>query len=305
LVTQVDAEFPEDNVPTVTMQAYDNSIRMGLRQRNRRWTDVTLQDIISQIATEHGFTNQNQKIELPNMENPTYSGNGVRQQEKTDLAFLHELANAQRCKVFVEAENTGDVFNFKSERALMAATSAATLRYRCSEDHNCLLSFSVSSDISRRRRQRVYTSVNPETGEATDAQREVAPPRNFERAALDESLTEFRRHDQARADALTRLITAAGAAYQSIVTARGDEEREITTGLYSSQQLRERTVPQASTSNEGMTGAGIAEGNKDMRAKRTVQIDAVGGRFSGKWYLSQVRHVVDGSGYRTHFTCSR
>jgi uncharacterized protein len=303
LVTQVDSSFPEDGIPSVTVVAYDNIIRMGLKRRHRPWTDIDLRSIISQIATEHQFTSQ--QIELPDGGNPTYEGNGVRQREQTDLAFLHELANAQHCKVFVECEDKIDVFNFKAEKFLMDADPATALHYRCVGAYTNLLKFSVSSDINNRRRRRVYATVNPESGEPVDAQREAEPARELESGAFDESLTEFRRRDPARADSLTQLIDAADAAYQSIVKARGEEEREITTGLHSSQQLRQRTAPQASTSNEGMTGSGVAEGDKDMRAKRNILIEDVGGRFSGKWYLSKIRHVVDGSGYRTHFICSR
>jgi phage protein D len=303
LVTQVNAAFPDDAVPAVTMIAYDNSIRMGLNRRNKQWTDIDLQGIVAEIARASGFTNQ--KIELPDGGNPEYTGNGIRQRETTDLAFLLELADAQRCKVFVDAEDTGDVFYFKSQKALMTADPASKVRYRCRDAHNNLLNFSVSSDISRRSRKRVSATVNPETGQATTAQRDVEVPPKSETASLGESLTEFGKRVPSRAASLTKLIGAADAAYSSIVDARGEDEREITVGLYSAQQLQQRTVPQASTTNEGMSGSGVAEGNKDMRAKRNIQIDAVGGRFSGKWYLSQVRHVVDGSGYRTHFTCSR
>lgn len=305
LITQVDADFPADGVPQVTLQAYDNIILMGLRKRNRPWTDIDVQGIVSQIAgaPEYRFLAQN--ISLPAGGNPTYTGNGIRQQEKTDLAFLHDLASAQRCKVFVEAADLGETFNFQSEQKLMDAEPAASLYYaRCGAE-NQLLSFSVNSDVNQRRKPKVYASVDPESGQETEAERKVEEARDLLGDPFDENLAELTRSQPAKAAALASLINVAGSAYQSIFAATGDEEREITTGLSNAQTLREQTAPEASTVTEGITGQGVTEGNKDLRAKRNVQIEAVGGRFSGKWYLSQVRHVVNGSGYQTHFTCSR
>lgn len=303
LITQVDAEFPEDGVPQVTLRAFDHSIQMGLRRRNRPWTDIDLRGIVSRIATDHDFFVQD--IALPPGGNPRYTGNGIRQQEETDLAFLHRLAEAQRCKVFVEAEDFGDVFTFKAEQLIMDAEPASTVYYgRCGVE-NRLLSFSVNSDVSQRHRPRVYASIDPETGQETEAQRQAEEPRDLRGNPYDENLAVLSRRDPTRAAALAPLLNVAASAYESIFKATGDEEREITAGLHNAQALRERTAPQASTVTQGITGQGVTEGNKDLRAKRNVQIEAVGGRFSGKWYLSQVRHVVDRSGYRTHFTCSR
>jgi phage protein D len=304
LTTQVDADFPDDGVPQVTLRAFDNSIRMGLRRRSRPpWTNIDLQGIVSQIATEYDFSMQD--IALPPGGNPTYTGNGIRQREKTDLAFLHDLAEAQRCKVFVDTEDFGDVFTFKAEQMIMDAEPASTVYYgRCGVE-NRLLSFSVNSDVTQRRRPQVYASIDPETGRETEAQRQVEPPRDVSGSPFDENLAELGRRYPTRAAAVAPLLNVATQARESIFAKTGDEEREIAAGLHSAQTLRQQTAPQASTVTEGITGQGVTEGNKDLRAKRNIRIEAVGGRFSGKWYLTQVRHVVDRSGYRTHFTCSR
>ena len=303
LITQADANFPEGSVPQVTLRAFDNSIRMGLRKRNRPWTDIDLQDIVSQIAKEYGFLKQD--IVLPPGGNPTYTGNGTRQQEETDLAFLHRLAEAQRCKVFVDVEDYGDVFTFKAEQMIMDAEPAATAYYgRCGAE-NLLLSFSVSSDVTQRHRPKVYASVDPETGQESESERQVEEPRDLHGRPYGENLADFRRRDPIKADTLTSLLKAAPNAYESMFKETGDEEREIMDGMRSAQSLRELTAPQASTVCQGITGQGVMQGNKDIRAKKNIQIEAVGGRFSGKWYLTQVRHVVGRDGYRTHFTCSR
>src|SRR5262245_12945527 len=54
-IHQVDAGFPSAGVPALTLRAHDNSMRLGLRRRNRPWTDTTLSGVVGSIADEHGF----------------------------------------------------------------------------------------------------------------------------------------------------------------------------------------------------------------------------------------------------------
>jgi phage protein D len=303
LITKVDVSFPEDAVPQVTLIAFDNSIRLGMCKRNRQWTDIDLQGIVSKIALDGGFYRQ--EIKLPSGGNPSYTGNGIWQQEKTDLDFLHELADRQHCKVFVDAEDLGDKFFFKPEQTIMDAEPTATIYYgRCGVT-NRLLSFSINSDVSQRQRPQAYASIDPETGQETTAERQQEEPRDLMSTPYDANLAAFSQHEPVKAAALKPLLEVAAQTYQKIFKSIGDEERVITSGLFNAKSLKEQTTPQPSTVSEGITGEGVTEGNKDLRAKRNIQIESVGGRFSGKWYLSQVRHVVDGNGYHTHFTGTR
>ena len=55
----------------------------------------------------------------------------------------------------------------------------------------------------------------------------------------------------------------------------------------------------------GMTATGSTFGNIWLRAKSNVSVSGVGKRFDGDWYVSNVTHKIDGSGYRTDFKCVR
>jgi phage protein D/phage baseplate assembly protein gpV len=50
------------------------------------------------------------------------------------------------------------------------------------------------------------------------------------------------------------------------------------------------------------TADGVAVGNTSLRAGLAVRVAGVGEDFSGTYVLSQARHVIDGHGYRTHFS---
>lgn len=76
-------------------------------------------------------------------------------------------------------------------------------------------------------------------------------------------------------------------------------------GFTTPEELQERAKNQFSTSLRGMRGSGTLPGNQRIRAQSSIGIADVGGRFSGIWYLSQVRHVLNRQGYQTEITCRR
>ena len=100
-IYKVEGEFPKSGVPRLTLRAHDNSMKMGLRKRNRPWKDLTLQDIVEQITSSYGFAS----VDVQLQGNPNFLGNGIRQQEETDLAFLLRLAQEYGCEMYVSADN--------------------------------------------------------------------------------------------------------------------------------------------------------------------------------------------------------
>jgi phage protein D len=55
-----------------------------------------------------------------------------------------------------------------------------------------------------------------------------------------------------------------------------------------------------------VTGSGTAEPNGDLRVGVATELDGLGPLFSGKYYVSEVRHVFDGTtGLRTEFSAER
>ena len=85
----------------------------------------------------------------------------------------------------------------------------------------------------------------------------------------------------------------------------GEVEREPTLGFTTQEELEERAKNQFSTSIHGMRGNGATPGNQRIHAQASIGIADVGGRFSGTWYLSQVRHTLDRMGYQVEITCQR
>lgn len=122
---------------------------------------------------------------------------------------------------------------------------------------------------------------------------------------LDENLTEFRQHHPEQADQLEALLDAAVSLQEGLREELGSVERQATPAFTTRQELEERARNQFSTSLHGMRGSGSMPGNQRIRAQASIGIYDVGGRFSGLWYLSQVRHTLNSEGYQTDITCQR
>jgi phage protein D len=54
-----------------------------------------------------------------------------------------------------------------------------------------------------------------------------------------------------------------------------------------------------------ITGEGTAIGNTDIRAGEVIELNGLGKRFSGLYYITSSTHEVGPKGYRTRFTVGR
>ncbi len=52
-------------------------------------------------------------------------------------------------------------------------------------------------------------------------------------------------------------------------------------------------------------GSGSTVGLPDLRAGNVIEIDGLGRRFSGRYFVTQTNHTIDDSGYKTSFQCRR
>ncbi len=300
-VHQVDASFPRDMVPSVTIRAHDSGMRMGLLRRNRRWTG-SLSTITSTIARDHGFHRQTIRLQG----DPSFSGNGLRQQDETDLAFLYRLAGAYGAVHHVLAGDEGDDFVFLSERDVMTSEPEVTLHHGRSRVPNRLLSFQAEADITRIQLPRLYSGIDYESGKPSEVmEAPVEEVGDREDIHLDENMTAFREREPERAKALQGLLDAAPVARREVVDELGRVQRITVPTFASPEELKTRSANQFSTRVHGMWGSGTTQGIHSLRAQRNVRIEDVGGRFSGVWFLSQVRHLLGPEGYRTELTCRR
>ncbi len=284
-IYQVNASFPERGVPTLTVQAYDGTMAMGLKERNRTFKDMPLSRVVNQVAGAQPYRFARLNVDV--LGDPNFPGNGIRQRDETDLAFLLRLAATYGCTMSAVPGDSGETLEFKAERKLADGDPEVKLYYgRCDVD-GCLLSFTPSSDVARIHLPRVLAGVEYESGNAI-----AAAPTD------DDDVSD-------REDPFAQDNMATTASRKALEQDLGKVVREMVTTFTTSADLAERRQNQFSTQRLGMEASATTLGNYRLRAQRTVGVLDVGGQFSGKWFMTQVRHTVNRSGFRTEFECRR
>ena len=300
-IYKVDGTFPTSQTPTLKVQAYDPSMKMGLKKRNRIWADMALSDIVTTIASTY-FTSTDVSV----MGDPSFPGNGLRQQEETDLAFLRRLAATYGCILYVTAEDADDTFHFIAQYAAMTMASAVTVYYGRSGVDNRLLSFQSSADAAQIELPRALAGIDQATGKPTEIDATTLQDAGqTDDAFFDENLSAFSVAHPDKAAALAGLLSSAAASQAALRTELGTSVREATPTFTTEAQQSAMAQNQFSTSLRGMRASGSTVGIRQIVAQTNIDIGDVGGRFSGTWFLSQVRHILDGQGYRTELECRR
>lgn len=300
-IYKVESNLPAQGVPTLKLTAYDKSMAMGLRKRNRAFTGLSLSDLVTQVAQIY-FAN----IEVDLVGDPSFSGNGIRQQDETDLAFLLRLANHYGAEIYVLTEEDTETFYFTAQQTIMSADPEVSLYHGRCGVANRLISFQASGDVSDIQLPRVFSGIDYATGAPTEAAiAHVEDVGDTEDLFFDENMAAFGACEPERADQLQGLLAAAQQIQQDLRSELGGEERESTPGFVTQEDLNTRAENRFSTSIHGMRGSGTTVGNHRIRAQANIRIEDVGGRFSGLWYLPQVRHVLDRQGYQVEIQCQR
>ncbi len=303
-IYQVNATFPERGVPTVTIQAYDGTMAMGLKERNRAFKDMPLSQIVQQVGGAVPYRFSNVTVDVRG--DPNFPGNGIRQDDETDLAFLLRLAAQFGCAMTASPGDAGEELEFKAERTLIDGDPEVKLYYGRCDVENRLLSFTPSSDVGRIELPKVLAGVEYESGNdvsaGTASDDDVS---DLKDPFAQENMAAFGKRYPARGPKLDVLAGAAEATRTALQLELGTVRREVVPGFTTAADLAERRKNQFSTQRLGMEATGVTLGDYRLRAQRTVGVLDVGGHFSGKWFMTQVRHTINRSGFRTEFECRR
>jgi phage protein D len=295
VITKVEQSYPEGGVPALTLKGEDKSILMGLVERKRVWRNRKVTDIVKAVARPYRFevTAQLSPDKVP--------PRAIVQDGKTDLAFLQELATQYHAKCFVELDKAAkEVLYFIPERRVVSLNrpDELVLAYRTGPASN-LLSFSPSFDSSYIDRRKEIADIDRQ---GRKVKTQDKPPASVVVWDLDKELLEVtNERDKA-------LVTQL---YQSGIARKRDLGRKLAS--------RRATIGRAAADSDdlestndtlealqlGMTASGTAIGNIWLRAKSAVHVAGVHARFSGRWYVSNVTHKIEGGAYTTDFKCVR
>ena len=200
---------------------------------------------------------------------PTYKV--LAQVNQSDLAFIRDRART------IDAEVWMDDRNFYAKQRSSRNNGTVTLNYGGE-----LRELSVVADLAA---QRSAVSVNGW---------DVACKSTLTHEATDQVISTELNGDTS---GLSILKTAFGERKESLVH---------TIPLNSNEAQVEAEAVLKMTARRFVVARGMAQANAKLRVGTYVDLQAIGPMFSGKYYLTQVKHTFDGAdGFRTEFTGER
>jgi phage protein D len=294
VVTAITGDYLSRGGPLVELTAADGLIGLTMRPRTRRWWNAPVSGIVREVALANGL--------LPGRiepgDDPIVVDTAPEQQvEETDLAFLYRLAGRFDSKVFIDHRGPTDSLNFVSTRSLLGEEPVDQhLVFNAN-----LADFRAGFDALATAGETHVVSSDPTTGETVDVAEQLVDP--AEASWVPDPARIARLGDGA---SLVTALLARGAPKRARLTeswrvpprvagapARKASDRSLTLGD------RSRRL--------GQLARGRAAGSILLRPRARVQVDGVGARWSGLWYLARVRHELEVGrrSYTTSFVCSR
>lgn len=306
IIYTVESSFPGAGTPVVTLKAYDSLKELGMHAHSPpAWDDKPLSDVIKGIVQVPNYKFQQVTVAL---------SADVKvmevQIDKTDLQQLHDICDEFGCVFFVEPQLSGkDNFIFTDYVTLMQhMPPGIVLSHGRTGMVTGLTEFHGTVDADHFQVPYQLAGTDRRTGKPLAVVvRRPAPMGVFDDPFRDENLAAI--EDSVKRGKIEALIGAVPAAAEKVKQLRlGGAEAEAVVGEYVMTTPEELTLNASnwlSVNANGMTGTGKTGGTPTLRTHMTVQLDDVGGRFSGTWFLTEVRHVVGRDGYHTEFSCKR
>ncbi len=133
-ISALEAEYPPDGGARIVALAEDRLQDLRMTRRTRSFEDVSDEDVMNQIASEHSLTPQ------LSVSGPTYKV--LAQVNQSDLAFLRERARAANAELWLDGttlyakarpERDGETVELRYGAGLIAFRVRADLAHQCSE----------------------------------------------------------------------------------------------------------------------------------------------------------------------------
>lgn len=272
-VTALSPKFPESGQPTLDVTVLDGMIKLKDRKpaEGERKAYENLADW--QIAQEIAQRNQmDVRVTEAGETHPL-----VVQKNQSDAVFLMERAKRIDfdCFVLTDPVSGRDTLNFIRPTDARDDTGVRVYTFRWGES---LLSFSPSLTLARQVASVTVRGWDPGAKEAISYKATAA---DLPGAAQGGGTSGPEAADQTLGGKEDVVVDA------PVLTQ--EEAKELAISL-----LRERAY-------EFVTGTGRVIGIPDLRPGDNVDVEGLGRRFSGRYYVKRVEHSLGGSGFTTQF----
>lgn len=268
---------------TLTLEGQATSVLMNREAKTRAWTNKSRSAVAKEIAAEYGYEG-----DFADIEDTGEVLDTINQTAETDARFLRRLAAREEFEFFVDDRG----FRFRSRDQASAPTHVLT--WYSDPDRGEVLSVDSDLDLSRRVGSVAVRGRDPMNKATIDSR---ANGETVERATISEVVE------------VIDPKTGASSLAERKVTAK--QERNATSSVHASSASTEEAAERESSARfrraerEAVKLEMEVVGDPTLRAKQLVEVRGISGLLSGKYYITEARHVVSNSGYTVKLKLTR
>jgi phage protein D len=260
---------------TLTVEGQATSVLMNREAKTRSWENVTRAEVARQIAEEHGYSG-----ELIDVEDTAEVLDVVNQTAETDARFLRRLAAREEFEFYVDDGG----FHFHERRQDAAPSHVFT--WYADPGRGDVLSVDVESDLVKRAGRVTVRGRDPMERATIES---TASNSSSDRATLAE-VSEVVDPETGATSLQTRNATAS--VHPTSAPTAGRASRESDARF----RRAERATVKLSLR---------VVGDPTLHAKSIVEVRGISGLLSGKYYVTEVKHVISSSGYTCDLKLTR
>lgn len=252
---------------TLTLEGHARSVQMNREAKTRTWTDMSRSDVVKVIAAEHGFEG-----EFVHVQDTEEKRDAINQSAETDARFLRRLAAREEFEFWVD--HTG--FHWHERRQDTAPTHVLT--YYSDPGRGDVLSVNVESDLMRRVGRVTVKGRDPKAKTTIEAS---STSDDVKRATLGDVIEVV---DPETGETWLETRNATKSVHPTSAGTSKQAERESAARF----RRAERATLKLSVQ---------VVGDPTLAAKHIVELRGVSSFLSGKYYVTNIKHTIGGSGY--------
>jgi uncharacterized protein len=272
VITSLTPKFSESGPPTLSISGQDTLVRLKERKpkdgEQKKFVNALDSEIVQTIAARNGL--------VPKITPTTERHDIVIQKNQDDLAFLKERAkrNDYDCYIGVDPDSGNDALYFQPPTDGRNNTKVNMYVFQWGKS---LINFNPTISLNRQVGQVTVKAWDPAT----------------------KSILQY------TATASDLPTPVSGENGPSVIATRFSDRQDIVVDQPVTSQQEAKTLAIALLRERAynyITATGEVIGLPDLRPGDQVEVQGLGQRFSGSYYVTKCEHALGSSGYLTTFT---
>ncbi len=260
---------------TLNIEGHAKSVLMNKVARCRTFENKSRSDVARALAQENGYSASMQDIEDSGEVLPA-----ITQARMTDAQFLRRLANQEGFEFYVDF----DGFHFHQRR--LGQRPVRVIRWYTAPEVGEVISINIENDVT-----------------AKPGAVRVAGRDPMKRKDIDEKGT----NSTTKRDTLGDVIELVDPETGSTSLAKRNVSEEVRPSADASSGTAKKQADAQFRRAQQTTVelSATVLGDPSLLAKTVVEFQGLGQRLSGKYYVKEAKHKIDGSGYTVELKCLR